>query len=63
MEMDIAMLSVGMHNQELNQQMEMSALKMAMDSQTAMVADMTELIDSVDVSALTGIGGNVDILA
>lgn len=63
MEMDIAMLSVGMHNQEINQQMEMAALKMAMDSQTDMMTDMTELMESVDVSALTGIGGNIDILA
>lgn len=63
MEMDIAMLSVGMHQQEVSQKMEIGALKMAMEAETSFMNDMTELMDSIDVSAMTGIGANIDILA
>lgn len=63
MEMDIAMMSVGMHQYEVSQKLEMGSLKMAMDMQTDFMNDMTELMDSIDVSGMTGIGANIDILA
>ena len=58
--MNIAAMSVGMHQQQLDVQVGTSVLKMAMDtSETA----MSDMLESIDVSALTGIGGNLDILA
>lgn len=58
--MNIAAMSVGMHQQQLDVQVGTSVLKMAMDtSETA----MSDMLESIDVSALTGVGGNLDILA
>ncbi len=58
--MNIAALSVGMHQQQLDIQVGTSVLKMAMDtSETA----MSDMLESIDVSALTGVGANLDILA
>ncbi len=58
--MNIAALSVGMHQQQLDVQVGTSVLKMAMDtSETA----MSDMLESIDVSALTGVGANLDILA
>ncbi len=58
--MNIAALSVGMHQQQLDIQVGTSVLKMAMDtSETA----MSDTLESIDVSAMTGVGANLDILA
>ncbi len=58
--MNIAAMSVGMHQQQLDVQVGTSVLKMAMDtSETA----MSDMLESIDVSALTGVGANLDILA
>ncbi len=58
--MNIAALSVGMHQQQLDVQVGTSVLKMAMDtSETA----MSDMLESIDVSAMTGVGANLDILA
>ncbi len=58
--MNIAALSVGMHQQQLDVQVGTSVLKMAMDTSETAMGDMLE---SIDVSALTGVGANLDILA
>ena len=58
--MNIAAMSVGMHQQQLDVQVGTSVLKMAMDtSETA----MSDMLESIDVSALTGVGANLDVLA
>ncbi len=58
--MNIAAMSVGMHQQQLDVQVGTSVLKMAMDtSETA----MSDMLESIDVSAMTGVGANLDILA
>lgn len=58
--MSIAAMSVGMHQQQLDVQVGTSVLKMAMDtSETA----MSDMLESIDVSALTGVGANLDVLA
>ncbi len=58
--MNIAALSVGMHQQQLDIQVGTSVLKMAMDtSETA----MSDMLESIDVSAMTGVGANLDVLA
>lgn len=58
--MSIAAMSVGLHQQQLDMQVGTSVMKMAMEtSETAMM----DMLESVDVSAMTGIGGNIDILA
>ena len=58
--MSIAAMSVGLHQQQLDMQVGTSVMKMAMEtSQTAMM----DMLDSIDVSAMTGIGGNIDLLA
>ena len=58
--MDIAALSVGMHQQQLDIQVGTSVMKMAMETSETAVTDM---LDSIDVSSLTGVGANLDILA
>ncbi len=58
--MNIAAMSVGMHQQQLDVQVGTSVLKMAMDtSETA----MSDMLESIDVSAMTGVGANLDVLA
>lgn len=58
--MSIAAMSVGMHQQQLDMQVGTSVLKMAMEtSETA----MAEMLEAIDVSAITGVGGSLDILA
>ena len=58
--MNIAAMSVGMHQQQLDIQVGTSVMKMAMEtSETA----VTDLLESIDVSSLTGVGANLDILA
>lgn len=58
--MDIAAMSVNMHSVQASQELGLSVLKMAMDSQSVAMENMLE---SIDVSSLTGIGGNLDIIA
>lgn len=58
--MNIAAMSVGMHQQQLDIQVGTSVIKMAMETSETAVTDMLE---SIDVSSLTGVGANLDILA
>lgn len=58
--MNIATMSVGMHQQQLDIQVGTSVMKMAMETSETAVTDMLE---SIDVSSLTGVGANLDILA
>lgn len=58
--MNIAAMSVGMHQQQLDIQVGTSVIKMAMETSETAVTDMLE---SIDVSSLTGVGANFDILA
>ena len=58
--MNIAAMSVGMHQQQLDIQVGTSVMKMAMETSETAVIDMLE---SIDVSSLTGVGANLDILA
>ena len=58
--MNIAAMSVGMHQQQLDFQVGTSVMKMAMETSETAVNDMLE---SIDVSSLTGVGANLDILA
>ncbi len=61
--MSIAALSVDMANQKAATQLDTAVLRMAMDTQTTAMEGMIEAMDTIDVSAMTGIGGLVDILA
>ena len=56
----IAAMSVNMHKQMADQQMGVAVLKMAMEADTQMTSEMLE---AIDVSSMTGIGGNIDIYA
>ena len=58
--MNIAAMSVGMHQQQLDIQVGTCVMKMAMETSETAVTDMLE---SIDVSSLTGVGANLDILA
>lgn len=58
--MNIAAMSVGMHQQQLDIQVGTSVMKMAMETSETAVTDMLE---SINVSSLTGVGANLDILA
>lgn len=58
--MSIAAMSVGLHQQQLDMQVGTSVLKMAMDTTESA---MTDMLEAIDVSAMTGVGGNLDILA
>ena len=59
-DMDIAAMSINMHQQQNNIQLGTAVMKMAMETSEAA---MTDMLDSIDVSARTGVGGMVDILA
>ena len=58
--MNIAAMSVGMHQQQLDIQVGTSVMKMSMETSETAVTDM---LKSIDVSSLTGVGANLDILA
>lgn len=58
--MNIAAMSVGMHQQQLDIQVGTSVMKMAMETSETAVTDM---LASIDVSSLTGVGANLDIMA
>lgn len=57
--MSIAAMSVDMNSTRAVQDMSMAIMKMAMNSETAAVENMLE---SIDVSAITGVGGNIDMV-
>ena len=59
-DMDIVAMSINMHQQQNNIQLGTAVMKMAMETSEAA---MTDMLDSIDVSAMTGVGGMVDILA
>ena len=59
-DIDIAAMSINMHQQQNNIQFCTAVMKMAMETSEAA---MTDMLDSIDVSAMTGVGGMVDILA
>lgn len=58
--MDIAAMSVNMNTMQTMQAMDISVMKMAM---TAEAAAMENMLEAIDVSSLTGVGGNLDIIA
>ncbi len=60
--MSIAAMSVDMHQQMDATKLGTSVLKMAMDTQTEALEGMIEAMESIDTSAMTGIGGLVDIM-
>ena len=58
--LNIAAMSVGMHQQQLDIQVGTSVMKRAIvTSETA----VTDMLEAIDVSSLTGVGANLDILA
>lgn len=59
-DMSIALMSVNMHRQQADMQLGTAVLKMAMETSET---TMTEMLESIDVSSLTGVGANLDILA
>lgn len=59
-DMSIALMSVNMHRQQADMQLDTAVLKMAMETSET---TMTEMLESIDVSSLTGVGANLDILA
>lgn len=58
--MSIAAMSVGMHQQQLDVQVGTSVMKMAMETSEQA---MTDMLEAIDVSSLTGLGGSLDIMA
>lgn len=60
MEMSIAALSVDMHNSQTAQQIGLSTLKMAMDSQSQAVMD---LLPAMTGSLDSAVGTKIDIMA
>ena len=61
--MSIAAMSVEMHQQENVADLGTAVLKMAMDSQTDVMAGMIEDMASLNTADMTGVGGLVDIMA
>ena len=57
--MDIAAMSVNLSMARAGEDFGTAVMKMAMDSQTEALGNMLEMID---VSSMTGIGGNLDVL-
>lgn len=58
--MDIAAMSVNMNTMQTMQAMDISVMKMAM---TAEAAAMENMLEAINVSSLTGVGSNLDIIA
>lgn len=58
--MSIAAMAVNMNQMRATERLDTAVMKMAMEDQTAMMEDMLE---AIDVSDMTGIGGIIDILA
>ena len=61
--MSIAAMSVEMHQQENAADLGTAVLKMAMDSQTDVMAGMIEDMASLNTAEMTGVGGLVDVMA
>lgn len=61
--MSIAAMSVEMHQQENVADLGTAVLKMAMDSQTDVMAGMIEDMASLNTADMTGVGGLVDVMA
>ncbi len=61
--MSIAAMSVEMHQQENAADLGTAVLKMAMDSQTDVMAGMIEDMASLNTADMTGVGGLVDVMA
>lgn len=57
--MDIAGLSIAMHQSTLQNQIQISLMKMTMDSSNIINENMTEMIDNMAVD--TNIGVNLDV--
>lgn len=58
--MSIAAMAVNMNQMQVAERLDMSVMKMAMEDQAMMMEDMLE---AIDVSDMTGIGGIIDIMA
>lgn len=66
MEMSIAAMSVGMHQQNFKQDLGVSVMKMAMDQMEDQGAALTDLMDvtkAMELSAQPNLGASLDILA
>ena len=61
--MSIAAMSVEMYQQENVADLGTAVLKMAMDSQTDVMAGMIEDMASLNTADMTGVGGLVDVMA
>ena len=59
-DMTIAMMATSMAQQNLSEQMGVGVMKMAMNAETQAVSDM---LDMIDTSNLTGVGSMVNLLA
>ena len=58
-DMSVAVMAVNMHQQQNDMKLGTAVMKMAMETSES---SMTDMLESIDVSALTGVGGNIDIL-
>lgn len=63
--MDIAALSMGLSQMKISQQVNVSVMKMAMDSAQTQTADLTQMINDntrmMEMSINPHIGGSIDI--
>lgn len=57
--MDIAGLSIAMHQSTLQNQVQMSLMKMTMDNSSVINENMTEMMDNMAVD--TNVGVNLDV--
>ena len=57
--MDIAGLSIAMHQSTLQNQVEISLMKMTMDNSNIINENMTEMIDNMAID--TNVGANLDV--
>ncbi len=57
MDMSIAALSVNMHQAQVQQDMGIAVMKMAMESDVSMVDEALEMVESLDPA----LGNNIDI--
>ena len=57
--MDIAGLSIGMHQSTLQNQVQISLMKMTMDSSSIINENMTEMMDNMAIN--TNVGVNLDV--
>lgn len=57
--MDIAGLSIAMHQSTLQNQVQISLMKMTMDNSNIINENMTEMIDNMAID--TNVGANLDV--